>query len=123
MQRSTISYFTNLVHDQTISREVFDISVAPSKKRIAELRDRRKRLIDDDDEKCIDELKGVISLVYCNIPALLLTVSCMHSLHEDALRYKRSYTDLRLYESHRQIGILFCITLVFFILWIGTQMQ
>ena len=63
-ESDTISYFTNLVHDQTISREVFDISVAPSKKRIAELRDRRKRLIaDDDDEKCIDELKGVIEFL------------------------------------------------------------
>ena len=39
----------------------FYLCVAPSKKRISELRDRLKRRIaDDDDEKCMDELRGII---------------------------------------------------------------
>lgn len=63
-ESDTVKFFSNLLNDQSIDQEIYNNSVAPSKRRIAELRDRRKRLIaDDDDEKCIDELRKVIAFL------------------------------------------------------------
>lgn len=71
-ESDAISYFTRLLNNQTIDQEIFNNSVAPSKTRIAELRDRRKRIIaDDDDEKCIDELRQVIAFLEQSPMAIL----------------------------------------------------
>lgn len=63
-ESDTVKFFSNLLNDQSIDQEIYNNSVSPSKRRIAELCDRRKRLIaDDDDEKCIDELRKVIAFL------------------------------------------------------------
>lgn len=59
-----ISFFTGLLSRNSIDRDIFKNTVTPAKTRIADLRDRRKRLLsDDEDEKCIDELRQLISFL------------------------------------------------------------
>lgn len=67
-----ISFFTGLLSRNSIDRDIFNNTVTPAKTRIADLRDRRKRLLsDDEDEKCIDELRQLISFLNASPDVIL----------------------------------------------------
>ncbi len=75
-----ISYFSNLLNNKVIDSLVCDSTITPFKSRIAELRDKRsKLLLGDDDEKSIDELRGVISFLNAS-PMVILKYD--HKLFE-----------------------------------------
>ena len=62
MLSDKISYFSQLLNNQVIDSEVYNSRVNVARKRVAELRSRRKKLLkEDDDERCIDELRQVIA--------------------------------------------------------------
>ncbi len=71
-ESDTITCYSGMLKNGIIDNEIFNNRVVPSKKRIAELRDRRKRIINqDDDERCIDDLRQLIAFLSVSPKAVI----------------------------------------------------
>ena len=59
-----LTYLSRLLETRTLDKEVFNVRAADIKKKIADLRvKRRKLLADDEEEQCIEELRQTIAFM------------------------------------------------------------